>query len=156
MSSIGGVCASVDKPVKIPAPQYREAPWHWEYPVGDSWPIEFERKGALVNDCYLYEVNNTSHRIEDIEKGGKSIDSGYVGKSIIIHSHWYGTPSDTNVLVPYYTGGKISLSHHFDSAAWSESWMDVTINNYCNWQLGRNDNEKIVQYSLPDDFKIKG
>jgi hypothetical protein len=154
MSGIGSACASVDHPVAIPAPQYREAPWHFEYPVGNEWPIEYERKGALVNYCEIYEVNNTAHKIDDVENGKQKIDSGFVGKSIVIHSSWGGTPSDTNVLVPYYPGGKIRLSHHFDSAAYRESWMDVTINNWVNWQCGRNANNALVEWSFPDDFKI--
>jgi hypothetical protein len=156
MSSIGSVCASVDHPVAIPAPQYREAPWHWEYPVGNEWPIEYERKGLLVNDCYLYEVGHPDHTITDIEDGDKKIDSGFVGKTLILHSSWSGTPSDTNVLIPYFPGGKIRFSHHFDSAAFRESWMDITINNWVNWQCGRNVNDKMVRWTFPDDYKIKG
>ncbi len=147
ISSIGAASATGE-------PQYRTAPWHWEYPVGNQWDIKYERANNLINSANIYEVNYPSHKIEDVEKGGKKIDASFVGKSIIIHTQWYGQPDDTNVLVPYYPGGEIWISNHFNSAAYSESWIDLTINNWCNWQLGRHAGDALVTYTLPNDFKI--
>jgi hypothetical protein len=148
ISSVSSVCA-------ISGTQYREAPWHWQYPLGNEWDIKYERHGALVNSADISEIGNPSHNIEDVEKGGKKIDASYVGKSILIHTHWYGTPADSNVIVPYYPGGVIWLANCFDSAAYSESWVDVTINNWCNWQCSRNKNGALDIWQLPDDFRFQ-
>jgi hypothetical protein len=149
ISGVGSVCATGE-------PQYRVAPFHWQYPVGNEWDIKYERANNLVNDAYIYEVNYPSHKIVDIEKGGKKIDSSFVGKSIIVHTHWYGQPDDTNVLVPYYPGGEVWISNHFDSAAYSQSWIDLTINNWCCWMLGKFNGDSLVTYTLPPDFKLSG
>ncbi|GAA5819365.1 MAG: hypothetical protein CfClM3_1351 [Methanobrevibacter sp. CfCl-M3] len=120
---------------------------HWIIPTENEWNVTLDHCNDPLFHQRLYDVNTG----EEVSDGGKPdvIDRTHLYHSLVytctIDAAWY----NQCILIPFYAGGNIEI-HSAILGGHKNSWADVTINHWSNWQIGR-DTQGTGEYSLPQE-----